>query len=208
MHALGWEVWGCDLDAEKVERARSALGVSTIRAGAFQQLEFPEGYFDAVVLWSVIEHFHEPAAELLRVNRLLRAGGRVVIGTRNPLSAAARLFGRYWAGWDVPRHLVIFSPKGLVDMLRTRGFRVDRVRPSAWMSGFPDSLAFLLRGRLGCGVWGGRIHRLLYYLFFPLVSLSIAAGNWEVLEVTAVKVRDIGDQDILTNELERTARTG
>ena len=60
----------------------------------------PEG-----TLWNVIEHVPDPPATPREISRVLRPGGLVVMGTPNVDALDARLFGRYWALWEAPRHL-------------------------------------------------------------------------------------------------------
>lgn len=187
MRALGWEVYGCDIDSTKVEYVRDALDVQHVFLGSVEDLGLPGAHFDAIAMWHVIEHLHDPLGALQEIRRLLRAGGRLVIGTPNFASFESRLFGKWWKGLDVPRHLVMFSITSLCRLLEACGFSVRRVRPSFWLASVPESLVFLWKDLTGSWLWKTRGHRALLYLCSPFVGLSYVLGNWGVIELEATR---------------------
>lgn len=187
MHRLGWDVYGCDISRSKVERLKQELGDDHVFLGVLADIPLPPESFDLIALWHVIEHLHDPGTMLDRIRKLLRPGGLVIIGTPNVQSLEARLLGRWWSGFDVPRHLVVFSQKGLVQLLEDRGFKTSKVRPSLWSYSVPDSLALFLGDRFGLRIWGGRMQMWMHHILYPWVALSRTLGNWAILEVTAVK---------------------
>ncbi len=187
MHKEGWDVYGCDISREKVECLSRVFGPHHVLLGEVDALSFPGGFFDAVSLWHVIEHLYDSASALQRVYELLRPGGRLVIGTPNATSPEARTFGRWWVGYDVPRHLVVFSRRSLLAQLERAGFAVTGVRPSLWATSAPDSVAFYFKGRFGWNIWKSRVHKGIHCSLYPLVSCSRVLGNSSVIEVTAVR---------------------
>ena len=50
----------------------------------------PDGSFDVVAMWNVLEHVDDPSATLLQVGRLLRPQGLLVFSVPNVESLAAR----------------------------------------------------------------------------------------------------------------------
>ena len=48
----------------------------------------------------------------------LTPGGWLVLATPNARSQGAATLGRHWLGWDVPRHLMIFTPHSLAAAVR------------------------------------------------------------------------------------------
>ncbi|MFA5402365.1 MAG: class I SAM-dependent methyltransferase [Candidatus Omnitrophota bacterium] len=63
-----------------------------------KELDFPESYFDAILLNSVLEHLVEPISALKYLYKLLKPGGRIVIITPNIAKWTRRiklLFGRF-----------------------------------------------------------------------------------------------------------------
>jgi SAM-dependent methyltransferase len=83
---------------------------------------------DVVTLWNVLEHLYDPKATLLEIRRILRPGGLLVIALPNLDCLDAHIFGPAWSGYDVPRHLYVFSEATLTRMLAQTGFRVLRIR--------------------------------------------------------------------------------
>ncbi len=127
MRRLGWQVQGVELNPEIAAYARERLGLPVF-AGTLEQAAFPSGHFDLVTLWDVLEHVHDPKGALREIARILRPGGWLVLSLPDPDCIEARLFGPYWAGLDMPRHLNIFSRTVLTRFLTETGFTLlDRI---------------------------------------------------------------------------------
>jgi 2-polyprenyl-3-methyl-5-hydroxy-6-metoxy-1,4-benzoquinol methylase len=112
MQSHGWQVEGVELN-EAAGRATSArLGVPVF-IGPFEAAHYPDASFDAVTMWDVLEHLHDPLASLRELRRIVRPGGVLFVRVPNAASYVARLCGRYWVGYDLPRHMTVFTPKTL-----------------------------------------------------------------------------------------------
>ncbi|MEX2426040.1 MAG: class I SAM-dependent methyltransferase [Thermomicrobiaceae bacterium] len=96
--------------ASRIAREQRKLDVST---GTLEQQRYPAESFDTVLLSHVLEHLPSPVTTIAEVRRVLKPGGVIIIWVPNAASFAARLLGRYWMGWDVPRHLYAFTPGSL-----------------------------------------------------------------------------------------------
>jgi SAM-dependent methyltransferase len=120
-HLPGWHVQGVEISDYAANVARQNFGLE-VYVGALEQAAFPSESFDVVTLWDVLEHLHDPSASLAEIWRILRPGGIVAIRVPNLDSWDARLFGRYWAGWDAPRHLYVFSLSTIRAMLERHKF--------------------------------------------------------------------------------------
>jgi SAM-dependent methyltransferase len=120
----GWTVRGVELSARAAAVAQ-AKGL-VVDVGDFVSVELPEMVFDVITAWDVLEHVYEPIAFLRKAWSLLRPGGMLVLRTPNASSLNRRLFGVYWAGWDLPRHLTVFTPSRLGQMLCEVGFVESR----------------------------------------------------------------------------------
>lgn len=117
---LGWEVQGLDPDPDAIDVARRKN--LSVRQGTLLNTQYPEASFDAVTLSHVVEHLHDPVANLRICFRLLRPGGLVWIATPNLSSRGHSTFQRDWRGLEPPRHLVLFTPAALRSVLQTVGF--------------------------------------------------------------------------------------
>ena len=82
----GYDVWGVDIAAPMIARARERFGADRFEVGDGERLPFASGRFDAVVCMGVIEYQREDAAMLREIHRVLRPGGHAVISTPNALS--------------------------------------------------------------------------------------------------------------------------
>jgi 2-polyprenyl-3-methyl-5-hydroxy-6-metoxy-1,4-benzoquinol methylase len=116
----GWKVLGLEPDTNAAATARKR-GIDVID-GLIDALADQSGCFDAITLSHVIEHVHEPRELLCSVHRLLKPGGTVYIETPNIQSNGAQVFGKNWRGIETPRHLVLFTPNSLSDLLTEFGF--------------------------------------------------------------------------------------
>jgi SAM-dependent methyltransferase len=86
------------------------------------------GRYDAIFLRHVLEHHPHPLRLLSNLINALRPGGRLYIEVPNRRSVWARIFGRYYAGYYLPRHLFHFDRDSLEGALRRAGFQEARVR--------------------------------------------------------------------------------
>ncbi|MCB0155727.1 MAG: class I SAM-dependent methyltransferase [Anaerolineae bacterium] len=142
-----WQRTGLEFNQEAIATAQKRYDFEAI-AGSIEVADrWPAASFDVVTMWDVIEHLHQPDRDLERVNRLLKPGGYLILSTPIRGSLEHRLFGKYWVGYELPRHLHIFSRPTLARLLRQTGFDLVE-RRIIWGSphAFSDSLAFWARG--------------------------------------------------------------
>ncbi len=91
--AAGWEVHGVDISGEMIRRARLRMAKHPLEkrcrfaVGDFEQLEFPGGFFDAVLAMGVLEYLPAYGAALRCAARVVKPGGVVVLTVPNRLSA-------------------------------------------------------------------------------------------------------------------------
>lgn len=117
----GWQVEGVELN-ELAARTTSARLQVPVFAGPLERASYPDATFDAVTMWDVLEHLHDPLAGLRELHRILKPGGALFVRVPNAGSYVARLCGRYWVGYDLPRHMTVFSSKTLLRALAQSGF--------------------------------------------------------------------------------------
>ena len=135
----GWQVTGTEISSSAVQLARDRHGVD-LMLGDAESLELPEHAFDLVTLWHVLEHVPSPARTLSLCRRLLRKEGLLAIAVPNSDDARGWLIRTKanLRGKPVPEryeplrphsevHLSNFTSRVLVNALRQRGFRVERV---------------------------------------------------------------------------------
>lgn len=163
LQALGWDVYGMEMDKRAVERAHKR-GLKNIRLGTFEDLSyFKNNSFDAVRLYHVIEHLPDPQLCFRLLYHALKNGGELIIGTPNISSIVARLFGTYWYNLDSPRHLFLFNPKTLRKMAEDAGFTVRSLEYCS-AGGLVGSLQYWIDDTWNLDT--DLIHRLWCILFF------------------------------------------
>ncbi|MGI6368380.1 MAG: class I SAM-dependent methyltransferase [Anaerolineae bacterium] len=94
---LGLTVSALDASAEMLAVAQSKPGEIDWRLADAHQLPFPENSFDLVVSVTALEFLKDPAAAIADMLRVLRPGGRLVLGTlnaRGPWGEMYREMGR------------------------------------------------------------------------------------------------------------------
>lgn len=122
----GWEAIGVEPDPKAVEVAR-ARGL-TVHLGGLETLHTVSEAFDGITLNHVIEHVHDPRATLTHCYRLLKSSGWLWLETPNLDAHGHAHYGENWVGLDIPRHLVVFTDRALLRLLREVGFaRVERL---------------------------------------------------------------------------------
>jgi SAM-dependent methyltransferase len=99
-----------------------------VAAGPAGLETFAPESFDAISMFHVLEHEQQPLDLLRRVHRILKPGGRLLVGVPNAASLARRLFGRHWMGYDFSRHRQVFTPRSLQATLSAAGFESDRLQ--------------------------------------------------------------------------------
>jgi SAM-dependent methyltransferase len=89
------QVYGVDLDAEKVEQASKAL--ARVEVAAAEDLPFEDGFFDLVLLHEVLEHVEDDVKSVAEAWRVTRPEGHVVVFVPNRLYLF-ETHGVYWRG--------------------------------------------------------------------------------------------------------------
>jgi SAM-dependent methyltransferase len=123
----GWNAEGCEPNQWLADWGARRYGIP-IRNGDLLQLDYPQGSFDVITLWDVIEHTTHPRLVLERCRTLMRPGGVLVVNYPDIGSWIARALGRRWPFLSSV-HLSYFDRRTMRDILAKSGYRVDGVRP-------------------------------------------------------------------------------
>lgn len=127
MRALGWRVFGTDINRKSVQFAVDRLDIPSVRCGGIDDLDFEEGFFDVVRLGMVLEHLHDPMGALSRLHGLLKEDGVLILSVPDISGFEMRLFKDRAYALHVPQHLSHFTPSTLRRFLEKAGFSVERL---------------------------------------------------------------------------------
>ncbi len=165
-----WELYGVEISPYAARIAQDRYGLN-VKVGTLEAASFPEGFFDVVTMWDVLEHLHEPQKSLREIHRILKPDGLLVFRVPNAASLDARLFGPFWAGIDPPRHLYVFSPTTTEKLLQITGFSIlDRNSASGNYPTFLLSVRFWLNGRDFPDRPKSMLMKLLYHPVMRILS--------------------------------------
>ncbi len=123
----GWEAMGIEPNRWLARWGRDEYGVP-IQVGSIDDVSTPDGHFDVVTLWDVIEHTPDPLHVLRRTRQLLKDDGLLVVNFPDIGSWIARAMGRSWPFLSSV-HLYYFTRDTMRATLQTAGFEIATVRP-------------------------------------------------------------------------------
>jgi SAM-dependent methyltransferase len=107
-----WNLAGIEMSAESAKKAQARSGAD-IFVGNILDAQFPPESFDVITCFDVFEHLYEPQRIMAKVAEWLKPEGIFYILVPNADSAEGRVFGTYWHGLELPRHLFHYSPASL-----------------------------------------------------------------------------------------------
>ncbi len=122
MRSESWNLYGVEMSAEEASAAESRTG-ARVFVGVVPDAPFAPETFDVITCFDVLEHLYEPQRVLAKVGEWLKPGGIFYVQVPNIDSAEERVFGKYWHGLELPRHLFHYSPKSLKLLTESVGLR-------------------------------------------------------------------------------------
>ncbi len=137
MKSRGWDVTGLEPDEKARQHAMELYELNLQPVEAIYTL--PAASFDAIVLWHVLEHVHDLHDYMKKFRELLAPDGVLIIAVPNYTSKDAKIYGEYWAAYDVPRHLYHFSPAAMKKLVEKHGMVIKDYKPM-WYDSFYISL--------------------------------------------------------------------
>ena len=146
------EVIGIDLEStlETANRC-SPFGVR----GDLNHLPFPDGYFDLVISRYVVEHLEDPGRVFREFERVLKAGGKVILATPNK--------------YDYVSLIAAITPYAWHRALVSRIFRVseDDVYPTLYRA---NTLAKIRKELTSAGLAKRELRALTHYPAYLMIS--------------------------------------
>ena len=124
----GWSVEGVELNVDTAEVAERRG--FPVHRGRLEDVRLPDGTFEVLTFWDVLEHVRDPVATVAEARRILAANGVLALSTPNLgglFPVVSRPWGAatgYWTHPEPPAHLFQFSRRTVCELLSRGGFEV------------------------------------------------------------------------------------
>ena len=123
----GWDATGIEPDEKTRSRAIAEYGLKVFPEEQLNILE--KSSFDIITMWHVLEHVSELNLRMNQLKDLLKPEGTLIIAVPNCNSYDAKIYGKFWAGYDLPRHLYHFAKEDMKLLLENHGFTIVNIMP-------------------------------------------------------------------------------
>jgi len=150
-HRLGFTVYGTEFDQDCINFISNYIPDAGLFRGDLLQARYPDASFDVINVFHVIEHLIDPVAYIKELQRILKPGGVLIIGTPDIGSFAYRVYRLInFATLRVPsivdglEHTVVFNKKTLAASIADHGFEITE----HYRESLGDSLANILAGNM------------------------------------------------------------
>lgn len=137
MQAGGWAGIGLEPDASARSKAKELHNITALPSAELYNM--PDGQFDAITMWHVLEHVHELQQYIDRLKELVSPDGKLFIAVPNYRSYDAAFYRSSWAAYDVPRHLWHFSTQSMHTLMQRHGLVIEEIKPM-WFDSFYVSM--------------------------------------------------------------------
>ncbi len=122
-----WEVQGIEPDKDASNFARENFNLQIDAESKIS--EFKDDSFDLITMWHVLEHVHDLNRRLTELEHIIKPEGMIILALPNPESYDANYYVKYWAAYDVPRHLYHFTKKDVLSLAKKHNFIVEKIYP-------------------------------------------------------------------------------
>jgi 2-polyprenyl-3-methyl-5-hydroxy-6-metoxy-1,4-benzoquinol methylase len=85
--------------------------------------------FDIITMWHVLEHVHKLHERMNKIREILKSDGTLIVAVPNSNSWDARYYGKFWAAYDLPRHLFHFSGETMKILAGVHQFKIVKIIP-------------------------------------------------------------------------------
>ena len=97
--------------------------------------------FDVITMWHVLEHVPNLDEYIKELKRLVKPKGTILIAVPNFKSFDANYYGRFWAAFDVPRHIWHFSKTAIQKLFTEKEMKMVEVLPMKFDSFYVSLLS-------------------------------------------------------------------
>ena len=138
----GWKVKGIEPNDKARDLSEKKLdGGKLVYDDINAFLESHQGKFDVITMWHVLEHVPNLMEYIQQLKLLLKPDGLIVIAVPNFKSYDANYYKKYWAAYDVPRHLWHFSETAIKNIFGKFDLEVIKTLPLVFDSFYVSLLS-------------------------------------------------------------------
>lgn len=134
-----WETLGIEPDKDAKKFAVENYNLNIENENHLENIV--ENSFDIITMWHVLEHVPNLNKRLETLNKILKDNGNLIIAVPNYKSYDADYYGKFWAAYDVPRHLFHFSQSTMEKLLIKHGFQIENIKPMKFDSFYVSMLS-------------------------------------------------------------------
>ncbi|RYE28839.1 MAG: class I SAM-dependent methyltransferase, partial [Sphingobacteriales bacterium] len=147
---FGFKLYATELDQDAIDFVNRELNAAVFH-GDLLESNYADEQFDYIYMYHVIEHVLDPVKYVAEMNRILKPGGTLFIGTPNISSFIYRVYRAIkFLTWSVPgivdglEHTFLFNRKTLQQVCGNAGFKMVKHKKLA----LEESLSNILRSDL------------------------------------------------------------
>ncbi|RUA06656.1 MAG: methyltransferase [Flavobacteriia bacterium] len=151
----GWKVSGAEPNKKARQLAYEKLKQTSGDQNDFDlekdiQFYLEKGLsFDVISMWHVLEHVPNPEQYISELKKLLKPEGVLIIAVPNFKSYDANYYKRFWAAYDVPRHLWHFSQRSISLLFSKQKMKVVKTLPMKFDSFYVSMLSEKYKNQKG-----------------------------------------------------------
>ena len=120
----GWQTIGVE-PSEKARNIAFTKNVNFIENTG----EITSNTVDVITMWHVLEHVPDLSRQIVELKRLLKPNGTIIVAVPNYNSFDAKHYQKFWAAYDVPRHLWHFSRRSIEKLFEREKLQLIETRP-------------------------------------------------------------------------------
>jgi SAM-dependent methyltransferase len=148
-----FEKFGIELDRKEYQICKNKN--LNVYSSDIMNMDFKGNTFDAITLWHVIEHIPHPVKLFVKLDKLLKKGGKLFISTPNTSSFGFKIALGQWFHMDAPRHVILYNSFSMLALCKDSSFEVEKIQSERFE--FPLDLLWSLKGQ--------------YKYFYPLYPI-------------------------------------
>uniref|UniRef100_A0A7C4R5B1 Class I SAM-dependent methyltransferase n=1 Tax=candidate division CPR3 bacterium TaxID=2268181 RepID=A0A7C4R5B1_UNCC3 len=171
----GFNVKGIDPAIKAIRYARKKLHLDVIHSD-FYNYDFRGNRYDIVILIDVIEHFLNPQEAIIKIKKILKKDGVLVIQTPNYESLMSILTYNKWFWLLIPEHLHLFNPYSISYFLNINGFKLLKIKTWDDFDEFIKNILFVLKLKNK-----GKTKYLYFFLYYLLYIFYPFSLVWSII---------------------------